>query len=515
MDPEPTSEPESAPVRERVSPSKTPAIGLLVIAAVAVGVRLYLMVSTRSTVEDFYITLRYAENLASGHGFVYNAGERVLGTTTPLYTLYLALCAWLGLDATVWGKLANILADGAGCWLLWRLGRAAGLGNLGLVGASLYALSPPNLTWAISGMETSLVTVCALALFVCAAERRLMLVAIVSYLLYMLRVDGLLAVTVVYVALFWSARRQKDGSAVFVSLAVFLTTCVPWTLYAWRYFGSPLPTSALAKLTVYAWMSKGAFPNVDPFVQQMTHTKLHLVLLAGAAIGALAMMARAPVLRPAILWMAAYYAAMAFSKGFLFGWYFVPPTPIYYLAAVAGWCWVFGIALRSRRSDGTASTSLGRAWAAPAIAVLMILIGLARLPIIRGEIYTNQQIEERLRKPIGLALKEMIRPGERLMLEPIGYIGYFSGARVLDAVGLVSPEVIPYFRKGAVSPYLDILHDLKPEWVLLRAGEYDDARHAAVPADRRLEASYRLVRTFSDRAAPADSAPAFYLFRRL
>ncbi|MCB0187901.1 MAG: hypothetical protein KDE31_26715, partial [Caldilineaceae bacterium] len=41
-------------------------------------------------VDDAFITYRYAENLATGQGFVYNAGERLLGTSTPLYTLLLA-----------------------------------------------------------------------------------------------------------------------------------------------------------------------------------------------------------------------------------------------------------------------------------------------------------------------------------------------------------------------------------------------------------------------------------------
>ncbi|HKH48474.1 MAG TPA: hypothetical protein VKM72_27745 [Thermoanaerobaculia bacterium] len=33
------------------------------------------------TVDDFYITYRYAENLAQGSGFVYNPGERVFGVS--------------------------------------------------------------------------------------------------------------------------------------------------------------------------------------------------------------------------------------------------------------------------------------------------------------------------------------------------------------------------------------------------------------------------------------------------
>ena len=39
---------------------------------------------------DSFITYRYAENLARGLGFVYSPAERVLGTSTPLFTLILS-----------------------------------------------------------------------------------------------------------------------------------------------------------------------------------------------------------------------------------------------------------------------------------------------------------------------------------------------------------------------------------------------------------------------------------------
>ena len=42
------------------------------------------------TIDDAFITFRYSRNLLAGNGFVYNPGQRVQGTTTPLYTLLMA-----------------------------------------------------------------------------------------------------------------------------------------------------------------------------------------------------------------------------------------------------------------------------------------------------------------------------------------------------------------------------------------------------------------------------------------
>ncbi|HEX9725550.1 MAG TPA: hypothetical protein VGC53_14820, partial [Vicinamibacteria bacterium] len=49
-------------------------------------------------VDDTYIFLRYAENLANGNGLVFNLGERVEGYTSPLWVLLLGLFSRLGLD---------------------------------------------------------------------------------------------------------------------------------------------------------------------------------------------------------------------------------------------------------------------------------------------------------------------------------------------------------------------------------------------------------------------------------
>jgi hypothetical protein len=74
------------------------------------------------TIDDSYITYRYARNLLAGEGFVFNPGERVLGTTTPLYTSLMALSALPtgGVDAPfanlAW--LINAVADGLACVLL-------------------------------------------------------------------------------------------------------------------------------------------------------------------------------------------------------------------------------------------------------------------------------------------------------------------------------------------------------------------------------------------------------------
>src|SRR5688500_13074793 len=74
--------------------------------------------------DDAYITFQYSRSIADGDGFPFNAGERVLGTTTPLFTLILAVIyAVLGdvlAPAAIAISAAAVAAQGALMWLLVR-----------------------------------------------------------------------------------------------------------------------------------------------------------------------------------------------------------------------------------------------------------------------------------------------------------------------------------------------------------------------------------------------------------
>ena len=73
--------------------------GLLFLSAVIA--RLAFNYQTGFIADDAFITFRYAENLAASNGFVYNLGEKVLGTSTPFFTLLLAFFDGLHIPVAV------------------------------------------------------------------------------------------------------------------------------------------------------------------------------------------------------------------------------------------------------------------------------------------------------------------------------------------------------------------------------------------------------------------------------
>ncbi len=491
---------------------------LWAVLALAVGLRLWLLVAVRATEEDFFITLRYAENLATGHGFAYNPGAPTLGTTTPLYTLLLALFVRLHLDPILSGKLFGIAADALACMGVFRLGRAVGRPGAGLAAAVCLAFAPTNLIWATKGMEVGLVAAATVWLWAFQAERRELPAWATAALLLLLRIDGAVMVVLLLAAMLWREHRVP-----WRGLLLFTGLTLPWMLYATVTFGSPLPLSLRAKLVVYARLTPGRFPHLREFFSLMTHNPLGLALAIGLGLflvfmvrewrgqGAqerrAALWQREGLLFAPLLGIAIHYSAMALSKVFLFGWYFVPPTPIYYLAALTGWA-----LLIERLRPGLAARAEARqvlAWAALASVALMAAV----VPRVAATLRAGQRTEETLRIPIGLWLRANAAPTDRVMLEPIGYIGYYSRLPVIDVIALVSPEALDCYRPAFSSPGHELWHRFRPEWLLLRAGEWQNLQRdeASLPAPERLNASYTLTKSWLDSSA---EQPSFSLFRR-
>jgi hypothetical protein len=104
------------------------------------------------------------------------------------------------------------------------------------------------------------------------------------------------------------------------------------------------------------------------------------------------------------------------------------------------------------------------------------------------------EIEMGTRARIGEWLKSHGQPGERVFLEPIGYIGYFSGMRILDNPGLVCPEVVQLRRSGLVSFGAQI-EALRPEWVVLRQVEGGQIKDQ----EAWFKKNYKLVKVFDAR----------------
>ncbi|HVM97941.1 MAG TPA: hypothetical protein VMT89_16220, partial [Candidatus Acidoferrales bacterium] len=319
--------------------------------------------------DDALITLRYARSLAEGAGFVFNPGEHVQGTTTPLFTILLAALHRLtGADLIPLSYLVACSCHLGGMIVLALAGASCGFPWVGVAAAGLFGLAPIALNPVAGCMETSffiLTVLVALSPVLPFASRWRTLAAAAALLT---RPEGTLVVTLYALELIAVDRRLGFRRLLLLALLV-----IPWFTFATIYFGSPLPQSVHAKWSnrflrpplipaEQFWYLLISLPTAAPRIQLQSFVALPfgsliattiplaislaarrvMVLLVGAAVlmvcavGGVALCRHSTAVRRLILFAVLYVAAFCLARPPMFSWYLTPPLPILMLSFVAG-----------------------------------------------------------------------------------------------------------------------------------------------------------------------------------
>ena len=165
--------------------------------------------------DDAYISYRYAENLAAGRGLVYNAGERVFGSSTPLYVLWLtALRLLLPGDLAAAAVRANAIGFVAAALLAgWLVRRLTDRPLVGAATALALLVNPMLLTLSTGGMESYWFLSLALAaMLVLAGDRpRPGLFGVLAGLAILTRAEGVLLGPIALAGLRAAPSRPAQG----------------------------------------------------------------------------------------------------------------------------------------------------------------------------------------------------------------------------------------------------------------------------------------------------------------
>jgi hypothetical protein len=207
--------------------------------------------------DDPFITYRYANNIARGEGFVYNPGERVLSTTTPLFALLLAIPSLADIDIHMVATGMGALSLAVGTLFIWDLSRTWGTPLVGWAALLLYPTFP--LLVATVGSETPIYLALCLGGFAYYAKGRYWLAALCVGLAILARPDGVLVALLL--AIDFIIRRPAPvpwGAA-----TLFSGITLTWVLFAWIYYGSPIPVTLLVSNARERWQSASNLPLVS------------------------------------------------------------------------------------------------------------------------------------------------------------------------------------------------------------------------------------------------------------
>jgi arabinofuranosyltransferase len=232
------------------------AVMIVGFAAVAAGACHRLARLWTFTIDDAFITARYARNLARGFGALYNPGEApVEGTSNFLYVVLLSLAEISGLiEAVTFAKLIGVLGGLGILVVSYHCARALGADRaLALLPATLLLSNSSFLFWTVGGLETNLYAFLLLESFyllLLADEIRRNWIwgGICAALAVLTRFDGLLIVPALLVGAALLPRRRQ---AFAIALGVLLVIVTPWLLWKHVYYGTVFPNCGFAKARMY------------------------------------------------------------------------------------------------------------------------------------------------------------------------------------------------------------------------------------------------------------------------
>lgn len=411
--------------------------------------------------EDQLIVLRYARNLVEGNGLVYNVGERVMGFTTPLWTLLSTLFVAFGGDnAPTWQNAFGV------CCLLGTAALAAkllvriGAGAAAPLAVLLITLDGPSIPrYYFLGMEVHLFTLLYLVALDLHLSRRDAAAGVATGALFLTRPEGALLAIMLLIHKWISTRLLPLRQACAAGLTV-----LPWLTFAAIYFGTFTSETLKAKRGIYSaadYIDHVAvnFNNAAKYVVAAYTTWAPLVASAGFLLGALVcvgifdLLRRKPELWPLPAFPLAIvlgYAALGAWPGFT--WHFYPvfvTVPILaalglHAALVEGARLVAGLIRRSktrwlpRRLANLSDSSL-------AIAATVVLLFLAVPPLMRTHsvLKNPHQPSERDRTlaALGNYLGDHYDEDVRVLIDEIGYIGWLSRLHIIDSQGLVTDDL--------------------------------------------------------------------------
>lgn len=461
--------PENNTSQSRVFLSRSQWLMLAGLSAISLGV--YLLISAGTfriglPLDDSYIHQVYGRNLGWYGEWSFLRGQPSAGSTSPLWTVILALGYFLHVPHLVWAfgcgwlLLTSIAGLGEILYRQWT-GRVEG--RFPWVGALL--AFEWHLVWAAgSGMETLLSGLLILSVLAWMTRDggNSLWVGILVGISIWVRPDGLTLIAPVGLFILFRYRKNRFFIEAGKCLAGFLAGVIPYLLLNRFLAGTWMPNTFYAKQAEYTVLQQ--IPIWERYWNEFSLSLIGVgaLLLPGVVVfGIRAIKNRNWGFILGIVWWLGYVGlyAIRLPVTYQHGRYMMPLMPIFFVWGAAG-----TITLLQPHANDMIRRVFSRVWQ---FSIVGVLLGFW---VIGGMRYAEDVaiIESEMVDTAQWVAKNT--PADTLVAaHDIGALGYYSERQLIDLAGLVTPEVIPFLRdETQLMSYLDEREvDLliaMPEW---------------------------------------------------
>jgi arabinofuranosyltransferase len=423
--------------------------------------------------DDTFISFRYAEHVASGHGLVWNiGGPHTEGYTNLLFILLLSAARFLTSDLLAASQFLGLVSTIITGVIIYSIAQDARGKHTGLIAIAFFWLTP--LTWinAMSGMETSLFVMLSALAILLAIRNRFFEAYAAAFLATLTRPEGaLLGIIIFIVAIGFSHQpgtlllRTLKSTATKAAVA-FVMALALYALWKWWYFGELLPNSFYVKVLS---TSHVLFPGLQ-YVRLFAVSTLVLIALSLGIRG----------------WRTRVVAATGVWTVLLLVFYcFVLPLEGLYdrflWPAFSMLCVMAAIGLRDFSERRTLRLSLVFA------IVLVLHLGVSMLsPRTKQSLAAREEIWDASMDPVVNVLRQLPhRDSLRFAYGDAGYVIYKSGIHHIDLFGLNDTRIA---HARSVSEREAIVDSEQPDILLLPI-------HSRDSCEDWVEDAYGLART--------------------
>ena len=440
-----------------------------------------LFLFTNHIQEDAFITWRVAQNLLDYGVIGFNGDEKISASTTHLYVF---LSFFFNL---IFGKayfitpllLFNSVLFTLGSWMLAKILVKDPINQALFI--LFFGLLPPSIKIAILGMEYGLLFFLEMSLlFFGFYKNRKWALILFPVLILFTRIDTVIFLGIVFLVDLFFHRKMRWHYVLGGFLGVLLVVG-----FNWSYFGELVNNTIVAKSTAYAqnlslsqhwhWFSVN-YGNFWGMLKLPGTFNPFTILVLLFELTVFLVLLRQRDKRNFYIWVIFSFSwakqLIFMSQRSYFDWYYWIPQILLFSLIL-----VFVLEQKQRKMM----------W-------LSLLSAFYILPMLAFQLMHSIATgngEWNYRRQIGLYLNEYEKDkNQYIVLEPAGYIPYFSGLKAIDVVGLVDKEIQREIKTDKDNYLRNTAQKRQPKYLLT---EYDLFN---TENGRYFQQNYRLIKEF-------------------
>lgn len=390
--------------------------------------------------DDTYIYLQYAKHIMHNGEISFNLGERSYGFTSPLWLGLITLLSSIINSPLVVPELLSLLFSVLTVivWYFILLNLQLDLKKI-IVGLVIIILDPNLLKHSFLGMEASISYFLSslqivLLLKYIKSFKPLFLFSVVSGIYFLIRPESVLISIIFFI--FLLTEKKLILSDLFVVLIISSIIVLPWHLFAYNYFGSLFPNTFGAKGGSYFWGEKFLVHLSDSVIIFLGNYFIYLFIALLFLINKrkkikIELANNLYMVFIGIVVLLTIFYSFALNREIVYARYYCMVFPfINYI--------FFNFLFKTERQSYYIIT------------IITLLAISTTQSILSQRTFVENENSEFI--PINWINKNA-NPDDVIVRGRIGKIGYLTGRKILDPVGLINPEIIAYYRNNNISQY--------------------------------------------------------------